>query len=97
MNSSPKILEAKHNFLSGLFGRNKQKKYIPDIVDPEIISLIPRAKTKAEVAEEYCICEKTLKRRLKRKGIRLPKGIIYPDDLRLIYTALGKPGNKKTA
>jgi hypothetical protein len=80
-----------------LFGRNKQKKYIPDVVDSEIISLSQRAKTKAEVAEEYGICEKTLNRRLKRKGIRLPKGLIYPDNLRLNYTVLGKPGNKKTA
>jgi DNA-binding NtrC family response regulator len=57
---------------------------------PRALRLHP--KTRIEVAEEYGISRRTLKRRLKEAGIRLPPGKIVPADLKLIYETLGRPG-----
>jgi transcriptional antiterminator len=50
-----------------------------------------RAKTRLEVAEEYGISRRTLRRRLKALNIQIPPGRITPADLKRIYRALGEP------
>ncbi|MDX1478131.1 MAG: hypothetical protein R3301_10540 [Saprospiraceae bacterium] len=54
-----------------------------------------QAKTRQELAEEYGISRNTLARRLKMAGIDLPRGRIYPHDLRRIYRVLGDPRGTK--
>lgn len=56
---------------------------------PKALQLKP--KTRLEVAGEYGISRRTLKRRLREAGIRLPPGKIVPSDLKLIYETLGRP------
>ena len=56
--------------------------------------LILRTKTRQEVAEEYCISVKTLSRWLKKANIILPRGLIKPFQLQIIYDTFGVP--KKT-
>ena len=50
-----------------------------------------KAKTRCEVAIEYHITTRTLIRRLKKKGIVLESGIIFPNKLKIIYDTLGMP------
>jgi len=49
------------------------------------------AMTRQEIADLYKVSRKTLKKRLDLHGITLPKGLVYPKDIELIITALGKP------
>lgn len=52
-------------------------------------------KTRKQIAIEYNICEKTLRRYLKRFKIELPTGLIPPKYQQLIYEELGKPPSQK--
>jgi DNA invertase Pin-like site-specific DNA recombinase len=56
-----------------------------------------KAKSRAEVAEEYGINVKTLYRWIKKSNIILPKGLITPFHLQLIYNTFGIPGRHKIA
>jgi hypothetical protein len=49
------------------------------------------AKTKQQMASEYGICIKTFDRLLKKKKIKLDRGLIYPKDQLCIYNELGVP------
>jgi len=51
------------------------------------------AKTKQQMADEYGICRKTFSKLLKKKRIKVDRGLIYPKDQKLIYSALGNPNN----
>ena len=51
----------------------------------------PRAKTRKEVANELGISVATLWRKLKKLGIELLAGLIYPPEQALILSTLGKP------
>ena len=48
-------------------------------------------KSRKEIAFEYSISYKTLKRRLEKSNLKIPSGLIYPNDQRRIYFALGFP------
>ena len=50
-----------------------------------------KAKTRQEVAKEYDISTKTLKKWLTKAQIDLPRGLIQPKDLALIYERFGVP------
>lgn len=52
--------------------------------------LLPKAKTRKEVADELGISVATLWRKLKKLGIELPPGLIYPPDQALILATLGQ-------
>jgi hypothetical protein len=60
-------------------------------------ALILKAKTREEVAAEYGICVKTLKRWLKKANIILPSGLVNPSYLRIIYEAFGAPKKMRIA
>jgi hypothetical protein len=49
----------------------------------------PRPKTKEQIAMEMDINLKTLQRRLKRVGLSIPRGLIFPEQQALIYQELG--------
>jgi len=51
----------------------------------------PKAKTRREIANELGISVATLWRKLKKLGIELPTGLIYPPEQALILSTLGKP------
>jgi hypothetical protein len=53
-------------------------------------SLCSRVKTRVEVAGEYGITPKTLKSRLRKSGLNIPPGSLFPGTLRRIYQTLGK-------
>lgn len=63
--------------------------------DPFIESMALYAKTKQEVADEYGTSVRTLNKKLKEKGIFLPGQRIFPDTLKIIYSALGIPAGLK--
>ena len=54
------------------------------------------AKTRIQIAIEYCISVKTLYRWLKSEGIYLNSGLIKPNELRLIYSTFGAPKNSRS-
>jgi len=54
-------------------------------------------KTRTQIADEYGIHRNTLCRLLKKKGITLPQGLLYPQDVKRIYEALGHPQDKQPA
>lgn len=56
-------------------------KKIPDV----------KAMTRQEIAELYKVSWKTLKKRLDKNGIILPRGLVYPNDINKIYEHLGLP------
>ena len=56
-----------------------------------------KAKSRAEVAEEYGINVRTLFRCVKKANIVLPKGLITPFHLQLIYNTFGLPTQSKIA
>ncbi|TAL66404.1 MAG: hypothetical protein EPN88_08500 [Bacteroidetes bacterium] len=60
-------------------------------LDPVIESLQLRAKTRQEVAYEYGITVRTLYRWLKGANIKLPRGLIKPCYLQIIYDTFGTP------
>jgi hypothetical protein len=55
----------------------------------ETLRLMP--KTQQQVAGEYGISVNTLKNRLKLTRIELPKGMIFPNTQKEIYSKLGLP------
>jgi hypothetical protein len=54
-------------------------------------TLIIKAKTRAEVANEYGIGVRTLYRWLIKANIKVPKDLIKPLHLQIIYKKFGKP------
>ena len=48
-------------------------------------------KTRQDVAAEYGISPRTLRRRLQAQGLKLPSGRLVPADLARIYRTLGPP------
>jgi hypothetical protein len=58
--------------------------------------IILEAKTREEVAFEYGIRARTLYRWLKKANILLPKGLIKPYHLKIIYNRFGVPTRAKT-
>ncbi|HUX55476.1 MAG TPA: hypothetical protein VMV77_00760 [Bacteroidales bacterium] len=63
---------------------------------PEIESLVLKVKTRQMIADEYGTTEKTLIRRLLKKGVVLPLGHIFPNTCKIIYYTLGIPATLKT-
>lgn len=49
------------------------------------------AKTRQQIAIEYGISARTLKRKLQQLNIPLPGGLLFPKEQELIYQKLGKP------
>lgn len=49
------------------------------------------AKTRAQIAEEYGISTKTLKKWITYAGIKIPSGLICPANQKKIYQSLGLP------
>ena len=49
------------------------------------------AMTRQEIADLYHVSTKTLRNRLKEANIDLPKGLVYPKDLKKIFDRLGWP------
>jgi hypothetical protein len=60
-------------------------------LNPIIESIPLKIKTRQEVAEEYGTTVKTLIRRLLKKGVVLPPGLIFPVTCKIIYYTLGIP------
>jgi DNA invertase Pin-like site-specific DNA recombinase len=56
---------------------------------PYVELLILKVKTRQEVADEFGINVRTLSRWLKRANIDVPRGLIKPSQLRLIYENFG--------
>ena len=54
------------------------------------------AKTRREVAIEYCISVKTLYRWIKSAGIEIKQGLIRPNELKVIYNTFGAPQKDQT-
>lgn len=48
-----------------------------------------KPKTKEQIAQEMDINLKTLQRRLKRVGLCIPRGLIFPEQQAVIYQQLG--------
>lgn len=63
--------------------------------DPLIESMPLCVKTKQEVADEYGTSIRTLNKKLKEKGILLTRERLFPDTLKIIYSALGVPAGIK--
>ena len=49
------------------------------------------AMTRQEIADLYKVSRKTLKKRLDTHQINLPRGLVYPKDIELIFATLGFP------
>ena len=58
---------------------------------PDLEKLILKVKTREQVAEEYGIFPKTLAVSLKKKGVILKTGYIFPATQLIIYKTLGPP------
>jgi hypothetical protein len=61
----------------------------------DINDLSIKAKFRYEVAMEYGISVKTLNRWIKSYNLSIPKGIINPHLLKILYVKFGPPGNQK--
>lgn len=48
-------------------------------------------KTRQQMADEYGVCRKTFNKFLKKKNIKLERGLISPKDQENIYEKLGVP------
>lgn len=48
-------------------------------------------KTRQQLADEYNVHRNTFTRRLKKVGIDLPDGLVYPEEQERIYEKLGRP------
>ena len=59
-------------------------KKIPKVVTEKV-------KTRQQLAAEYGLHRNTFMRRLKKSGVHLPPGLIYPKHQEKIYEALGAP------
>lgn len=64
-------------------------------MDYYIESLQLTVKTRETIAREYNVTSKTLIRRLKKKGILLSPGTLFPNTIKLIYHTLGYPAHLK--
>lgn len=51
-------------------------------------AVVPRAKTKGEIAVEMGISISTLQRKLKLAGLVIPRGLIAPEEQKEIYEKL---------
>jgi hypothetical protein len=51
------------------------------------------AKTKQQMADEYGVCRKTFNKFLRKKQIKLDRGLILPKDQSIIYHKLGFPNS----
>jgi len=49
------------------------------------------AKTRTQIAAEYGICPRTLRRWLKREQVNVSSGLLCPKEQARIYQALGTP------
>jgi hypothetical protein len=58
-------------------------------------TVILKAKSRAEVANEYGINVRTLFRWIKKSNTMIPNGLIKPYHLQLIYNAFGIPRRPK--
>jgi hypothetical protein len=56
-------------------------------------TLVLKAKTRQEVAREYGISVKTLNRWIKKENLKISPGLIYPNQVRIIYETFGIPSN----
>ena len=54
-----------------------------------------QAKTRQQIAIEYGVCTRTLSKWLKHADLELPRGILNPFYINMIYTKLGPPNNTK--
>jgi len=52
-----------------------------------------KAKTKQQIADEYGVCVKTLNKWLRKKEIKISRGLISPIDQNKIYENFGIPKN----
>ncbi len=50
-----------------------------------------KAKTLEEIAEEYGVCEKTLRKRIREAEVKIKRGLLFNAEQKLIYDALGHP------
>lgn len=50
-----------------------------------------RPKSRKQLADEYGVSPRTLRRWFKSKNLRLPSSLLLPKDLELIYNVLGNP------
>ncbi|MEO1515855.1 MAG: helix-turn-helix domain-containing protein [Bacteroidota bacterium] len=57
----------------------------------EAISIIYKFKTRQQIADEYGISPRTLRRWLKTYNINLPRRLVSPKDQLVIYSVFGKP------
>ncbi len=53
--------------------------------------VIAKTKTRQQIAEEYGITPRTLRRWIKKNNINLPKRLICPQEQKKIYEAFGPP------
>ncbi len=53
--------------------------------------MIPKAKSRQQLAREYGVHIKTFMNWLKREGITIEPGVLYPKKVEEIYEKLGKP------
>ncbi|MGV8095358.1 MAG: helix-turn-helix domain-containing protein [Mangrovibacterium sp.] len=53
--------------------------------------LIMKVKTRQEIACEYGIDRKTFYYWLKKSSLQLPRGVVWPSDIRKIYKIFGNP------
>ena len=74
----------KKNYLENVLSRKTQTSALMG-------TLILKAKTRQEVAEEFGICVKTLNRRLKKQNIVVSPGVFFPKTLKIIYETFGVP------
>ncbi len=54
-------------------------------------NFLAKTKTRSQVADEYGITPRTLRRWIKKYNINLPPGLICPKDQKKIYEKLGTP------
>jgi transcriptional regulator with XRE-family HTH domain len=64
-----------------------------DINDPVVLSLSREPKTRSQLACEYGVSVRTINRWLEDKNLKIPQGLICPNDLRIIYATLGPSKN----
>jgi len=54
-----------------------------------------KAKTRAQIAVEYGISPRTLRRWFLKSKLKVPSGLLKPNTLRSIYDAFGNPVNSE--
>lgn len=55
------------------------------------LKMLTKAKTRQQIAYEYGICTKTLKKWLDNEGIKIKGGLISPSQQLVIYKTFGIP------